>query len=130
MSKKVFIIISLTVAAALLLAACERSASQPSLATPTAQNANSIPQPTGMSLMEAWGTSTAVYVQTAVAMGLITAAPTSETPQANPAATPIGAVSTPLSSTLVPTIALSTVTPMPGTTMPVIISQFPHPAAR
>jgi LysM repeat protein len=126
MSKKIFIIISLVVAATLLLAACERSASQPTLATPTAQGGNSTPQPTGMSLMEAWGTSTAVYVQTAVAMGLITAAPTSQTPQANLTATPIGTASTPSSSTLYPTLDLSTVTPMPGTT-PIIIVATPTP---
>ncbi len=118
MSKKVLIVVTLVVAAALLLSACERSASQPVLATPTAAGTSiASPQPTGMSLMEAWGTSTAVYVQTAVAMGLITAAPTSETSQSNLTPTPVGM---PASSTQVAPVGVPTITPMTGTT-PVIV---------
>ena len=118
MSKKVFFVISLTVAAVMLLAACERSASQPVLATPTAEGTNPTSQPTGMSLIQEWGTSTAVYMQTAVAMGLITAAPTSGTPEPN--LTPGGTASTPSSSTQIPPTGAANATPKPGKT-PVIV---------
>ena len=117
MSKKIIIVILLALAAVILLAACERSASKPPLATPTAAGTlNATPQATGMSLMQAWGTSTAVYVQTAVAMGLITAAPTSQTPEPSLTPTPLGTVSTPV----VPPTGVATDTPLPGTT-PVIV---------
>jgi LysM repeat protein len=118
MSKKVLIVFSLAVIASLLFAACERSASQPPvLASPTAAGTtNGTPQPTGMSLMQAWGTSTAVYVQTAVAMGLITAGPTSTTPQPSDTPNPFGTTSTPV----VPPTGVATSAPLAGTT-PIIV---------
>jgi LysM repeat protein len=120
MSKKVIIGISLVIAASFLFAACERSASQPNKATPTnagtATNAAASPEPTGMSLMQAWGTSTANYELTEVAMGLITAAPTSENPQITP--TPQGTLST----TVVPPTGAATSTPVPGTTPVVVVA--------
>ena len=118
MSKKVLIIVSLTVAA-LLFAACERSAAQPVLATPTAESSNPVSQPTGISLVEAWGTSTAIYQQTAAAQGLVSATPTSGTPQPSLTATPIGTVST--ASTSVPPTGAAT-TPTTGTTPAVIMA--------
>jgi LysM repeat protein len=116
MFKKVTIIIAIAIAAVLLFTACERSASQPPLATPTSGSTNRTPQPTSMSLVQSWGTTTAIYVQTAVAMGTFTAVPSSETPQTGPTPTPLAAVSTPV----VPPTGVATNTPMPGIT-PVII---------
>jgi LysM repeat protein len=78
MSKKVTItIVVIAIAVVLLFTACTRSAAQPtSLATPTTGNAaNAESTPTSMSLVQAWGTSTAIYVQTAVAQGTFTAVP-------------------------------------------------------
>ena len=114
MSKKVTILILLAVAAALsLLAGCERSAAPKVLATPTSGSTSSsgtgalaTPQPTGLSLVQAWGTSTAIYVQTAVAAGVFTAVPS--TPEAN--LTPVTTQSG-LPGTGVPTNTL-----LPGTT--------------
>ena len=111
MSKKVIIIISLAILAAVVFAACERSASKTTLGTPTAaKTGNASPQPTGMSLVQQWGTSTAVYEQTAVAMGLITAVPTTGSTQSTLNTTP-----------LVPPTGVPTATPMPGTTPVVVV---------
>jgi LysM repeat protein len=86
------------------------------LATPTAEGTlNATPQPIDLSLMETWGTATAVYEQTAVAMGLITPAPTSES--SLPSLTPS-----------VPPGGVATDTPIPGTTpLPVIVVATPTP---
>ena len=111
MTKKVLIIISLAVVAILLLAACERSASQPTLATPTAQSTNSTAQPLGLLHLQDLGTQTAVYVQTEVALGVFTAAPTISAPQATP--TPQGTPGTPAAATQAP-LVLATVTPSGG----------------
>ena len=92
MSKKVIIIIALALAATMLFAACERSAGQPILATPTEAGSTSLP--TGISLVQAWGTSTAVYLQTAAAQGLISPTPT-ETPNSLTLVPPTGAATTP-----------------------------------
>jgi LysM repeat protein len=78
MFKKISLMIALAVTAVFLLAACERSASNSPLATLTIESSNPASVPTGISLVEAWGTSTAIYQQTA--QGLLTASPTSETP--------------------------------------------------
>jgi LysM repeat protein len=116
MSKKVIIIIAVALTAAVLFAACERSASNPVLATPTSGNTpNATPEATSLSLVQTWGTSTAVYLQTAEAMGLITPVPTSETPQPNN--TPEGANTTPG----VPPTGVPTETPVPGTTPVVVV---------
>jgi LysM repeat protein len=100
MFKKVSLMIALAVAAVFLLAACERSASNSPLATLTIESSNPASVPTGISLVEAWGTSTAIYQQTAE--GLLTASPTSETPS--------GATATPTTETT-PVIVAPTVTP-------------------
>ena len=115
MTKRIIIVVSLAISAVFLLAACERSASQPVLATPTAENTlNTTPQPTGLSLMETWGTSTAVYEQTAVAMGLITPAPSSEA--GLPTLTPASP------ETTLPPVGVGSETPNPGTTpLPAIV---------
>jgi LysM repeat protein len=86
MSKKVTIIV-IAIAIVFLFAACTRSAAQPQLATPTVGSANSESTPTSMSLVQAWGTSTAIFVQTAVAQGTFTAVPDSA--QSNPTATSV-----------------------------------------
>jgi len=132
MSKKIIIVISLAVAAILLLAACERSASQPLLATPTAAGTNATPQPLGLLHLQDLGTQTAMYVQTEVALGVFTAAPTENLSLASPTPTPAGTQSTPGSATQTP-IALATVTPITGTTaipMIVVATATPgHPAS-
>jgi LysM repeat protein len=100
MFKKISLMIALAVAAVFLLAACERSASNSPLATLTIESSNPASVPTGISLVEAWGTSTAIYQQTA--QGLLTASPTSETPS--------DATATPTTETT-PVIVAPTVTP-------------------
>jgi len=118
MTKKILFVISLAVSAIILLAACERSASQPVLATPTAQGTNSTAQPLGLQNLQDLGTKTAMYVQTEVAMGVFTAVPTTEFSFSSPTPTPQGMLSTPGTATVVP---LATLTPMTGTTpLPVI----------
>ena len=120
MSKKIIIAISLAVAAILLLAACERSASQPVLATPTAVGTNATPQPLGLLHLQDLGTQTAMYVQTEVALGVFTPVPTENLSLSSP--TPAGTESTPSSTTQTP-IALATITPITGaaTALPVIV---------
>jgi LysM repeat protein len=131
MFKKIMIAISITAVVGLFLAACERSVGKPVLATPNSTNAgstlNATPESTNINLVSQWATATAVYNQTAVAMGLITAAPTSTTPEASPSPTPLGTLST----TVVPPAGQTTLTagatntPLPGTTpvatLPVVI---------
>ena len=114
MPKKIIIVISLAIAALVLLAACERSASQPLLATPTAVGTNATPQPLGLLHLQDLGTQTAMYIQTEVALGVFTAVPTKDLSLPNPTTTPIGMQSTPASTTQPPLI-LATVTPMTGT---------------
>jgi LysM repeat protein len=145
MSKKVTIIILLVVTAAvLLLAGCERSASPTTLATPTTGTVNKktqtaqaalgspTPQATGLSLVQAWGTSTAIYVQTAVATGLFTAVPTSPSPaNQTPGVPPTGAPA----STLVPGVstpvpAIPTATPGRPATYTLHKGEFPYCLAR
>ena len=140
MTKRIIIVVSLAISAVFLLAACERSASQPVLATPTAENTlNTTPQPTGLSLMETWGTSTAVYEQTAVAMGLITPAPSSEAglPTLTPASPettlpPVGVGSeTPNPGpTPLPAIVVATATPGRPATYTLQAGEFPYCIAR
>ena len=113
MTKKVIIVISLAIAALVLLAACERSASQPLLATPTAVGTNSTPQPLGLLHLQDLGTQTAVYVQTEVALGVFTAVPTTELSLPSPTPTPMGMLPTTGFATQ-PPLVLSTVTPMIG----------------
>jgi LysM repeat protein len=121
MTKKILIVISLAVAAVLLLAACERSASQPVLATPTAVGTNATPQPLGLLHLQDLGTQTAMYEQTEVALGVFTAVPTTNLSLPSPTPTPAGTESTPSTATQ-PPIALATVTPITGTaTLPVIV---------
>jgi LysM repeat protein len=113
MSKKVNIIIVVAVAATLIFSACERSASQPPLGTPTAAGTSLTSQPTTMSLVQAWGTKTAMYVDTMVALGTFTPAPTtaSGSPQATP--TPGGTL---VATSVLPATGAPTNTPVPGTT--------------
>jgi hypothetical protein len=133
MFRKITIIIAIAIASVVLLSACFRSASPPKLTTPTATGSISTsmsvsqasPTPTSINLLEAWGTTTAVYIQTAVAQGTLTAVPASQTPQpsptsveANPTSTPILPATGVASETPVPGAATST--PLPGNT-PVIV---------
>ena len=118
MSKKVTIIIVIAIAAVLLFTACTRSVAQPKLATPTAGSIEAASTPTSMSLVQAWGTSTAIYVQTAVAMGTFTAAPP-DTSQSNLTATSV-----------LPATGVATDTPVPGSTPVVVVPTATpgHPA--
>jgi LysM repeat protein len=108
MSKKVTIILVIAVAAVLLFTACERSAKQPQLATPTVGTTGAEATPTSMSLVQAWGTSTAIYVQTAVALGTYTAVPD---------ASGTGATAT----SVVPATGEATATPVPVTNPVVVV---------
>jgi LysM repeat protein len=117
MFKKVVLIATVAVAALLLFAACERSASNSPLGTPTG---GSNGQPTGISLVEAWGTSTAIYKQTAQA--LLTASPT-------PLATATLAETTP--GTPTPTVIIvPTATPGRPTSYTLQAGEFPYCLAR
>jgi len=124
MSKKVIIIIALAMAATLLFAACERSAGQPILATPTEEGAKTLP--TGISLVQAWGTSTAVALQTAAAQGLVSPTPT-ETPNSLTLVPPPGAVTTPVTT---PVIVVPTLTPGRPSTYSLQQGEFPYCIAR
>jgi len=114
MTKKIIIIVTIAIAALVLLAACERSASQPLLATPTAVGTNSTPQPVGLLPLQDLGTQTAMYVQTEVALGVFTAVPTMELSLPSPTPTPMGMLPTTAYATQ-PPLVLSTVTPLTGT---------------
>jgi LysM repeat protein len=116
MSKKVTIIITIAIAGVVLFSACERSASQTLKATPTSKNAS---QPTGITLLENWGTPTAAAIQTAVALGTFTAAPTIQAGQASPTPTTLGALPTPTSQIPGTGVAVTN-TPEPGT-IPIIV---------
>jgi LysM repeat protein len=74
----------------------------PLLATPTEQGSNPVSQPTGISLVEAWGTSTAIYQQTAAAQGLLPATATPTAGFSIETATPNGTVASSSSTTIVP----------------------------
>jgi LysM repeat protein len=126
MSKKVIIIIALALAATMLFAACERSAGQPILATPTEAGSTSLP--TGISLVQAWGTSTAVYLQTAAAQGLISPTPT-ETPNSLTLIPPTGAATTP-GANLTPVIVVPPATPGRPATYTLQQGEFPYCIAR
>ncbi len=118
MLKKVVLIAVVALAALLLFAACERSASNSPLGTPTTGGSNG--QPTGISLVEAWGTSTAIYKQTAEA--LLTASPT-------PAVTVTQADTTP--GTATPTVIIvPTSTPGRPASYTLQSGEFPYCIAR
>jgi len=105
MFKKLSLILMLSLAAMVLLVACQRAASQAplaSLATPSETI-----QPTGMGQVELIGTTQMIQTMTAIFE------------QTNAASTPVVATETPGTSTLVPPTGVAT-TPTPGTT-PVII---------
>ena len=118
MSKKVVMALLIAVAVVLAFTACTRSASPSIITVPTSTTQGIIPatpQPTGLSLVQQWGTSTAIYVQTAQALGLITATPTQVPPQSTESTTPV-----------VPPAGVATSTPLPGTT-PVVVAPTATP---
>jgi LysM repeat protein len=126
MTKRVFIIISLALAAVLLLAACEKSASKLPQATPTVAGAASTPQPLGLQVLNEYGTKTAMYVQTQVAAGVFTPVATTDQTQATP--TPQGALSTPEAATVAPVVPLPSTTPIAGATaVPAQVIVFASP---
>jgi LysM repeat protein len=112
MSKKVIVIIAIGITALLLFTACVRSVSQPILATAIGESTNSTLQSTPLNALQEWGTSTAMFLQTAEGMGLNTPIPTSETPQPGLESTLAVSLSTPI----VPPAGVATATPLPGTT--------------
>jgi LysM repeat protein len=123
MSKKVIILIAVAMAAMFIFAACERSAGQVVLATPTEAGTTI---PTGISLVQAWGTSTAVAMQTAQAAGLVSPTPT-ETPNAQtlvPGATVVPAPNT------TPVIVVPTLTPGHPAQYTLQKGEFPYCIAR
>ena len=113
MTRRIIILFALAISAGLLLVACERSASNPMMATPTAAGTNTTPQPLGLLHLQDLGTQTAAYLQTEVALGVITAAPTTNSSVASATPTPVGMQSTPGSATQ-PPLVLATVTPAGG----------------
>jgi LysM repeat protein len=123
MSKKVIIIIALALTATLLFTACERSAGQVVLATPTEAGATSLP--TGISLVQAWGTSTAIAQQTAAAQG--SPSPT-ETPNSQTLVPPAGTLTTPAATT--PMIVVPTLTPGHPASYTLQKGEFPYCIAR
>jgi LysM repeat protein len=144
MPKKFVIVFALAIAVTLLFTACERSAAQPMplLATPTEQGSNPVSQATGISLVEAWGTSTAIYQQTAAAQGLLPATATLTPAFSIETATPNGTVDS--SSTTVPptggaptattgtspVIVVPTATPGRPATYTLQTGEFPYCIAR
>lgn len=126
MSKKVIVIIALSIAAILLFAACERSASKPPLSTPTAAGSTALP--TGISLVQAWGTSTAVYLQTAAAQGLVSPTPI-PTQNSLTLVPPTGAATTPVAGTT-PAFIVPTLTPGRPSTYTLQSGEFPYCIAR
>jgi len=133
MTKRINAVISLALVAIFVLAACEKSASKPPLATPTAAGANSTPQPSGLQVLDEMGTKTSMYVQTQVAAGIFTPAPTTDMSQATPTPTPQGALATPGPATVAPVVPVPSLTPITGNTpAPVIVFASPtpgHPAS-
>ena len=119
MSKKMSLIIALAMAVVFLLAACERSASNSPLATAT-EGSSLVSLPTGISLVEAWGTSTAIYQKTA--QSLLTASPTPEVSSS-------GAEATPTVETT-PVIVVPTSTPGRPATYTLEKGEFPYCIAR
>ena len=126
MSKKAIIIVALVITATLLFTACERSASPPVLATPTTGGSTALP--TGISLVQAWGTSTAVYMQTAQAQGLISPTPT-QTPDPNQVP-PTGVATATLAPGVTPVIVVPTATPGRPATYTLQSGEFPYCIAR
>jgi LysM repeat protein len=119
MSKKVIIIIAIAITALVLFSACERSAAQPQT-TPTAVGSTLTPQTTNIQLLQSWKTVTASIEQTQVALGTITAVPTSETPGETPTPTTVGSVNLPTPTSEVPSAGdTATSTPVPGVSTPV-----------
>ncbi len=128
MSKKVFILIALAVTTVFVFAACNRPAGTAILATPTEAGATSLP--TGISLVQAWGTATAMAQQTAVAQGLVSPTPT-ETPNSLTQVPPTGAVTTPGATTpQPPVIVVPTLTPGHPSTYTLQKGEFPYCIAR
>ncbi len=130
MSRKVIIFIAVALATALFISACTLSASNPP--EPTATAAGSTELPTGISLVQAWGTQTAVYQQTASALaatisptptpGSLTALP----PTGAPGTTPV--FTTPASTT--PIIVVPTSTPGHPSSYTLQKGEFPYCIAR
>ena len=134
MSKKVIIVFALAIVATLLFTACERSVSQSMLASPTAGSTVTASQAAELSLVQQWGTSTAVYVKTAEALGSITPTPTSETSLPSLTATLAGgatAVATLAGApTSTPVVIAPTTIPGRPATYTIHSGEFPYCLAR
>lgn len=127
MSKKAIIMSLLTLVAIIFASACTLSASKAPQPTPTAQGATSLP--TGISLVQAWGTSTAVAQQTAAAQGLLLPTPTG-TPNSQTLAAPTSASTTQVPGTPVPVIVVPTLTPGHPSVYTLQKGEFPYCIAR
>jgi LysM repeat protein len=106
MSKKSLLILAFTLTAVFLLAACERSASNVPLSTPTIYNPLLLDTATGMPLVSQYGT------QTALAAGGLP----SSTPEFDLSLTPADATATSDGSSGVPPTGIPTDTLQPGVT--------------
>ncbi len=124
MSKKVIVLIVLALAATLFITACTLSASNAPQATPTEAGSTSLP--TGISLVEVWGTTTAAYLQTAEAQGF-TQTPTI-TPENQTLVPPTGAAPGTINTPAV--ISVPTSTPGRPATYTLQKGEFPYCIAR
>jgi LysM repeat protein len=139
MTKKIVIIAAIGITFIFLISACTRSASLLVLSTPTAEPTSESEQPTTISLVQEWGTSTAVYIQTAEAMGLITPGLTTEVQPSDLTTTPMVATAefplpgsgtaTPLPVST-PTVVVPTITPGRPTTYTMQKGDQPYCIAR
>ncbi len=129
MSKKAIIMSLLTLVAIVFASACTLNASNAPQPTPTTEGATSLP--TGISLVQAWGTSTAIAQQTAAAQGLVLPSPT-ETPNAQTLAAPTVGPNdtTPAATTPAPVIVVPTLTPGHPATYTLQKGEFPYCIAR
>jgi len=119
MSKKLYVLIAITLTAVLFLSGCLRSASQvPAQATPTKSSPFNMAAPTGLSLVQLYGTQTAQVLspQSGSTPASLTSLPS---PTPNPFA--LGTQATPNSLTA---------TALPPTGAPTAIGTLPTPTTR
>jgi LysM repeat protein len=127
MSKRVIVISVLAIFAIIYMTSCTLSASNPPQATATAAGNTEVP--TGISLVQAWATSTAVYQQTAAALGSVSPTPSPTTanqtqlpPTGAPGVTPV--VTTPV------IVVVPTSTPGHPASYTLQAGEFPYCIAR
>ena len=134
MSKKVILALIFAVTMVLAFSACTRSASPSIISIPTSTPEGVVQatsQPTNLPLVQVWGTSTAIYMQTAQALGTITATSTPVPPQSTESTTPVvpAPTNTPLPG-ITPVVVVPTTTPGRPATYSLQAGEFPYCIAR